>query len=116
MSADLFGGVWPYLILIVFGFLPSEVWRIIAVFVSRGFDERSEIIVWVRAVATALVAGVVAKILFAPTGALVAVPLGWRLGSLVLGLAAFFAARRSVMVGVVVGEAALICAAWWIAR
>ncbi|HEX8164521.1 MAG TPA: AzlD domain-containing protein [Beijerinckiaceae bacterium] len=104
--------LWPYLLVVVFGFLPSEVWRIFAVFLSRGFDEKAEILVWVRAVATALVAGVVAKILFAPSGALVAVPLAWRLGALALGTAAFFAARRSVMIGVVAGEAALIAAAW----
>jgi hypothetical protein len=104
--------LWPYLLVVVFGFLPSEVWRVLAVFLSRGFDEKAEILVWVRAVATALVAGVVAKILFAPSGALVAVPLAWRLGALALGVAAFFTARRSVMTGVIVGEAALVAAAW----
>jgi hypothetical protein len=108
-------GLWPYLVLIVFGFLPSEIWRVLAVFLSRGFDERAEILVWVRAVATTLVAGVVAKILFAPTGALVSVPLAWRLGALALGVAAFFLARRSVMTGVIAGEAALIGATWWVA-
>ena len=107
--------LWPYLLVIVFGFLPSEVWRVLAVFLSRGFDEKAEIFVWVRGVATALVAGVVAKILFGPSGALISVPLAWRLGALALGVAAFFAVRRSVMTGVLAGEAALICAAWWTA-
>jgi hypothetical protein len=116
MNAEtLQAGLWPYLLVIAFGFLPSEVWRVIAVFLARGFDERAEIFVWVRAVATTLVAGVVAKILFAPAGALAAVPLAWRLGALTLGVAAFFLARRSVMAGVVAGEAALIGAAWWVA-
>ena len=111
MSAS---GLWPYLLVIVFGFLPSEVWRVLAVFAARGFDERAEILVWVRAVATTLVAGVVAKILFSPTGALVAA--AWRLGALATGVAAFFLARRSVMAGVVIGEAALIGAALWLTR
>ena len=104
--------LWPYLLIVVFGFLPSEAWRVVAVFLSRGFDEKAEIFVWVRGVATALVAGVVAKILFGPSGGLVAVPLAWRLGALALGVAAFFAARRSVMAGVLAGEATLIAAAW----
>jgi hypothetical protein len=115
MSAEaLQTGLWPYLLVIAFGFLPSEIWRVLAVFLSRGFDERAEVFVWVRAVATALVAGVVAKILFAPAGALLAVPLSWRLGALALGILAFFLARRSVMAGVIAGEATLIGATWWI--
>jgi hypothetical protein len=115
MSAEAFlSGLWPYLLVIAFGFLPSEVWRVLAVFLARGFDERAEIFVWVRAVASTLVAGVVAKILFAPAGALAAVPLPWRLGALAVGVAAFFIARRSVMAGVLAGEAALIGAAWWL--
>jgi Branched-chain amino acid transport protein (AzlD) len=116
MSAEaLQTGVWPYLLVIAFGFLPSEIWRVLAVFLARGFDERAEIFVWVRAVASTLVAGVVAKILLTPAGALAAVPLSLRLGALALGVAAFFLVRRSVMAGVVVGEAALIGASWWIA-
>ena len=100
---------------VAFGFLPSEVWRVLAVFLARGFDERAEVFVWVRAVATTLVAGVVAKILLAPAGALAAVPLAWRLSALAFGVGAFFLARRSVMAGVVAGEAALIGATWWVA-
>src|SRR3954454_15372754 len=69
-DAVMTGALWPYLMLIAFGFLPSEIWRVLAVFLARGFDERAEIFVWVRAVATTLVAGVVAKILIAPAGAL----------------------------------------------
>lgn len=116
MSIDaLQAGLWPYLLVIAFGFLPSEIWRVAAVFLSRGFDERAEIFVWVRAVATTLVAGVVAKILLAPTGALVAVPLAWRFGALALGVVVFFLARRSVMAGVLAGEAALVGATWWLA-
>ena len=108
------GVLWPYLMLVVFGFLPSEIWRVLAVFLARGFDERAEMFDWVRAVATTLVAGVVAKILIGPAGALAAVPLAWRLGALGIGIAAFFLARRSVMLGVVAGEACLIGATWWL--
>jgi hypothetical protein len=65
-SEALQSGLWPYLLVIAFGFLPSEVWRVLAVFLA-------------------------------------------------LGIAAFFLARRSVMAGVVAGEAALVAATWWIA-
>ena len=106
-------GLEPYLLLVVFGFLPSEVWRLLAVALSRGLDEEAEALIWVRHVATALLAGVVAKLLLAPGGALAAVPLPWRLGALAAGLSGFLALRRSVLAGVLVGGAVLIAASAW---
>jgi hypothetical protein len=106
--AVLAGGLWPYLIVVVVGFLPSEMWRMLGTLLSRGLDENSEIIVWVRFVATTLLAGVVAKLLFAPTGALASVPAYGRFGSLLVGLGAYFLLGRSVIVGVLLGEVALI--------
>jgi len=115
MNADALAEVglwWPYLLVIVFGFLPSEIWRVVAVFLSRGIDEQSEFLQWVRAVAITLLAGVIAKLLFTPNGALAAVPLAGRLAPIVLGVAAYLA-TRSAIVGVLSGEAALIAIAWW---
>jgi len=99
---------WPYVVLILVGFLPNEVWRWLGFLLSRGIDEASEILVWVRAVATAILAAVIAKItLFAP-GALASVPLPVRLGAVAVGFAAFVMFRKSVLAGVVAGEAVLI--------
>jgi hypothetical protein len=112
MSGDALSGLWPYLVVVLVGFLPTEMWRALAVVVSRGLDERSEILVWVRAVAATLLAGVVAKLLYGPTGALAAVPFWGRAGAMLVGLAVFFALRRSVIAGVLAGEAALVAAAW----
>ena len=54
-------------------------------------------LVWVRAVATAVLAGVIAKIIFFPPGALAAVPLSVRLGRDRLRLCwRFLLVRRSV--------------------
>ncbi len=106
--ATVAGPLWPYLVVVVVGFLPTEIWRVLGVLLARGLDDRSEILVWVRAVATTLLAGVVAKLLFAPSAPLAAVPLAGRLFSLFVGLLAFFALRRSVIVGVICGELALI--------
>ena len=58
------------IILILVGFLPSEVWRWLGLVLGRGLDEKSEIILWVRGVATALIAAVVARIIFIPPGTL----------------------------------------------
>jgi hypothetical protein len=105
------GELHSYLLLLLIGFLPSEVWRWLGIVLGRGLDERSEIIIWVRAVATALIAGVIARIVFIPPGALAAVPLSVRLVALAGGFLAFLFIRRSAFAGVVVGEALLIAGA-----
>ena len=107
MSA-LAGEYGAYLALILAGFLPNEVWRWLGVVFARGLDEGSEIVVWVRAVATAILGGVIAKLtIFAP-GVLASVPLPVRIAALAIGLLAFLGLRRSVFAGVLAGEAALI--------
>ena len=102
------GALWPYLMLVVFGFLPSEIWRVLAVFLARGFDERAEIFVWVRAVATAMLAGVLAQLILSTSGPLAGIPFAVRVGAAVLGFVAFLAAKRSVFAGVLTGEAVVL--------
>lgn len=80
------------------------------VFLSRGLDEGSEALAFVRAVASALLAGVVGKLLAAPPGALAQLSFPTRIGCFVLAVAAFFAFKRSLIAALAVGEAALIAA------
>jgi hypothetical protein len=101
----------PYLALILLGFLPSEMWRWIGILMGRGLDENSEVILWVRGVATALVAAVVARIVLIPPGALAGVPLSVRLAAIGAGFLAFLLIRRSAFAGMLVGEAVLIAGA-----
>ena len=102
----------PYLALILVGFLPNEVWRALGLVLVRGLNEDSQIIVWVRAVATAILAGVLAQLILASSGALAAIPLAVRIGAAALGFAAFLLARKSVFFGVLVGELAFLAGAW----
>jgi hypothetical protein len=109
---ELLGPLAPFIVVVLVGFLPNEVWRMLGVVAARGLDERSDVVVWVRAVAGAILAGVIAKIaLFAP-GTLADIPLMIRIGAILIGFAAFLALRRSVFAGVLVGEAALMAGAW----
>ena len=101
----------PYLALILVGFLPNEIWRMLGLLVVRGLNEESEIVVWVRAVATAILAGVIAQLIMTSSGALATIPLSMRIGAVAGGFVAFVALRRSVMAGVAVGEALLIAGA-----
>ncbi|MBU3731272.1 MAG: AzlD domain-containing protein [Beijerinckiaceae bacterium] len=103
----------PYVLLIVVGFLPTEIWRSLAVFLSRGLNEGSQLIVWIRAVATALLTGVVAKLMLAPTGELALVPYWGRGGAILIAFCAFFIFRRSVIGAVIAGEAMIIAAAYF---
>jgi hypothetical protein len=97
-----------YLLLLVAGVLPNEIWRMLGVVLVRGLDEESEILVWVRAVATAVLAGVVAQLIFFPTGALATTPLMLRLVAALCGFAGYMLVRRSVLAGVLIGEAVML--------
>ena len=115
MSA-LGGELWPYVLLILVGFLPNEIWRWLGLIAARGLDEGSEVLVWVRAVATAILAGVIAKLtIFAP-GALASIPLSLRLAAVAVGFLGFLAIRRSVFAGVLVGEIVLVGGAFVLGR
>jgi hypothetical protein len=93
----------PYLVLLLVGFLPNEIWRVLGVWIGGGLAEDSEFIVWVRAVAVAVLAAVIAKLTFAPPGALAV-----RLVALGSGFLTFLIVRRSVFAGLVVGELVLL--------
>jgi len=100
--------LWPYLVLVLVGFLPNEIWRALGLVLARGLNDDSEIVVWSRAVATAILAGVIAKLILFSTGALATIPLPVRVAAAVCGYLAYLAMRRSVFAGVLVGEAALL--------
>lgn len=110
-----FIGDWhALLILVIAGYLPNEIWRMLGLWFGGGVDEGSELLVWVRAVATAILAGVIAQILVSPPGALTSVPDGLRYGAVAAGFAVFMAARRSIFAGVVGGEMVMIAGKWWL--
>jgi hypothetical protein len=101
-------GLWPYFLLVLLGYLPNEVWRVLGLVLARGLNEDSEIVIWSRAVATAILAGVIAKLIVFSPGSLAAIPLPVRVGATVCGFLAFLLMKRSVFAGVAVGEAALL--------
>ncbi len=100
--------LWPYLALLLVGYLPNEIWRVLGLMLARGLNEDSEIVIWSRAVATAIIAGVIAKLILFSSGALATIPLPVRVAAAVCGFLAFLAVKRSVFAGVLVGEAVLL--------
>ena len=79
-----------------------------------GIDEGSELLVWVRAVATAILAGVIAQIVVQPPGALASVCDVLRYGAVVAGFIIFMLTRRSIFAGVVTGELFMLAGKWWL--
>ncbi len=111
MSGNLPGvwGTWGgYLPFFVAGFLACEPWRWAGVLLGRGLDPQSEVFIWARAVSSAIVAGLVSRIVVFPTGALAAMSVPTRYGAAAVGIAAFFAFRKSLGAGVVAGTLALL--------
>ena len=99
---------WPFLFILAAGWLPSDVWRALGTVAGGWIDPDGEWIVAVRAVANALVAAVVARIVFTPPGALADVPLGLRVGAFAVALVAYVSGGYRLFVGILVGEAALL--------
>jgi branched-subunit amino acid transport protein len=110
-----FIGDWHALfILLIAGVIPNQIWRMLGLWFGGGIDEGSELLVWVRAVATAILAGVIAQIVVQPPGALAGVPEWLRYGAVAAGCAAFVVTRRSIFAGVVCGEAVMLVGKWWL--
>jgi hypothetical protein len=112
--SGFFGDWHTLLILVIAGFIPNEAWRLAGLWLGSGVDEGSEVLVWVRAVATAILAGVIAQILVQPPGALASVPDWLRYGAVAAGFCVFVATRRSIFAGVVGGEIVMLAGKWWL--
>jgi hypothetical protein len=110
-----FIGDWHALaILFVAGVIPNQIWRMLGLWFGGGIDEGSELLVWVRAVATAILAGIIAQIVVQPPGALASVPGLLRYGSVAAGFAVFLLSRKSIFAGVIAGEIVLLAGNWWL--
>jgi nucleoside phosphorylase len=67
-------------------------------------------------VATAIISGVIAKLILFSSGALAGIPLAVRVAAAVCGFLAFLAVKRWVFVGVAAGEAVLLLGGFLFAR
>ena len=99
---------WPYVFILLAGWVATDFWRFLGVYIGGRIAEDSSAMVLVRTIATALVAAVIANLIVFPGGALADLPLWLRIGAAVAGFLAFLAARQSMLVGIVVAEAVLI--------
>jgi branched-subunit amino acid transport protein len=111
---DFFGDWHALVVLLLAGVIPNQSWRMLGLWLGGGLDEGSDLLMWVKAVATAILAGVIAEILVHPPGALASVPGFLRYGALVVGFIVFMLTRRSIFAGVVSDELLMLAGKWWL--
>ena len=78
-------GFWAIPAIILAAAIVSDVWRVLGALVASRIDEASTLYSFVKAVATALIAAIVAQFVLFPTGAMAGVPLWLRVGSMAAG-------------------------------
>jgi branched-subunit amino acid transport protein len=112
--SDFFGDWHALVVLLLAGVIPNQIWRMLGLWLGSGIDEGSDLLMWVKAVATAILAGVIAEILVHPPGALASVPDFLRYSALIAGFIVFMLTRRSIFAGVVSGEVVMLVGKWWL--
>lgn len=101
---------WPYLFVLIAGWLATDVWRVLGVYFGGKIDENSDMLVLVRCVATALVAAVISNLVLFPVGALATVALPVRVGAVGAGFLAYRIAGKSTLAGIIAAEIVLVTA------
>ena len=99
---------WPYLFILGAGWLATDAWRYLGVWIGGRVSEESDAMVFVRCVATALVAAVLTGLIVTPAGVLATTPLAVRVAAAAAGFAAYLTLGKRVLVGVGVCEAVLV--------
>lgn len=98
---------WPYVFITVAGWMTTDSFRYLGVYLGGRISEESDLMVFVRAIATAFVAAVIGNLIVFPNGELGATPLLLRIGAVAAGFAAFLLLRRSILAGILAAEAIL---------
>jgi branched-subunit amino acid transport protein len=99
--------LWILVAMVPAGLIVTFVWRVLGVVAVTRIDPESDVLLWVRAVSTALVAALVMRMLIAPSGVLADISLLTRLAAICIGIVVFYAASRSTNAGTFAGVTAL---------
>ncbi|MBB4001464.1 MAG: AzlD domain-containing protein [Aurantimonas endophytica] len=105
------GEWWPFVFILLAGWLPTDVWRYLGVLTAGRMDENSPTASLTRAIATSMVAAVIAQLVLFPAGSLAAIPTAARVGAIGAGFAAYLLCGRRVLAAIIVAEAVLLGAA-----
>ena len=99
---------WQIAFILIAGWIATDLWRVVGVLLGNRIDEKSEALVLVRAIATALVAAVIAQLIVFPTGALADnTSFAGRIIAASAGFAAYLGSGQRIAVGVLTALAVL---------
>ncbi|HTO81269.1 MAG TPA: AzlD domain-containing protein [Methylomirabilota bacterium] len=98
---------YPWLVLLA-GAGVTYAWRGMGVLLSGRIDAEGPLFRWIGAVAYALLAALIARMIVLPIGPLAATALVDRLGAAAAALLVFLLTRRSLLFGVLAGAAVLV--------
>jgi hypothetical protein len=99
---------WPFLFILVAGFLATDVWRFMGVYLGGRISDESPALVLVRSIATALVAAVIGNLILFPSGDLAGTSHWLRIGAAGAGFAAYLLSGKTMIVGIGVAEVILL--------
>ncbi|MCR9176200.1 MAG: AzlD domain-containing protein [Alphaproteobacteria bacterium] len=94
--------------------LASFGWRALGVVFANRIDPDGPVFRWFTCCSYAILAGLLTRLLVLPIGDLSEVGLSIRLGAAALGVAAFFASGRNLLIGVLVATGAFAAAVAWL--
>jgi branched-subunit amino acid transport protein len=99
-------------LLIAGAFVVTYMWRGLGVALGGGLSLEGPLFRWVAAVAYAMLAGLIARMIVLPLGALGATPLSERALAAAIALAVFRFSRRNMLLAVFSGAATLVLLQW----
>ena len=94
--------------IVLAGVLPTDAWRWLGVLAAGRMRDDTQAFALVKAIATAMVAGVIAQLILQPSGALAEAPLVLRLSAAIAGFVAMELAGCRGWVGILIGELVLL--------
>jgi hypothetical protein len=100
--------LWPYIMIFIAGFLATDIWRWLGVFIGAKLNDESTFFLYVRLVATALIAAVIGKLIVFPSGELENTTLLLRSVAAATGFLVYLFANRQIGYGILAAELLLI--------
>jgi branched-subunit amino acid transport protein len=99
-------GDWAVFALLLACGLGTYLWRGLGVWIGGKINTDSPVFAWVSCVAYAMLAGLIARMIFFPVGVLTQSQLWQRMLAVGVGFVVFKATRNNMLLGIVVGAGA----------